>query len=161
MPGARYADALRVVGQLLDAEGARLIEIDEEDDLLTVYWYDPAGDRRQRSFRKSGEMPRLIAGAMKGRGAGRPDHEGELGSLLRTLGQDLDRSGITLGRIRQMDGFRVRAFRDGQLVEYCYSADELHTKDLERQTPRAGPPERRKRSLWRMLLLPWRRPRMA
>jgi hypothetical protein len=153
MDGIRYADALRVIGRLMDAEKARLFEIDEEDEFLSISWQDRAGDWHSRSYHKTNDLSRLFAEAARTRGHASPSSGRDREPLLRTLGQDLDRAGVRLSRIRETRGFEVRGLSDGQLVDYCYSVDELDTKNRERQTPRTRPNVRSRRPWWRTVSL--------
>jgi hypothetical protein len=133
----RYAEVLRTIGRLMEAEGAQVVEIRDDDDLLTICWEDSTGQVHTRSYDLA-DLQQFVRGATRIRGHEKLVH-GELESLLRTLGQDLDREGIRLSRVRETRGFQVQGLSDGHWVERCYSLDELRTKNRERQTPLPPP----------------------
>jgi hypothetical protein len=147
MTTIKYAQALRLVGRMLDERGARLIQIEEDEARLTVFWQDSSDEWQSQAFGKKDELEDLLRAAIKGRGAPPLRAHQSLEPLLRTLGQDLDRKGISLGRIREVRGFQVRTETAGQPVDSYYSVDELITKNRERQTPRPQPAKGR--SFWR------------
>jgi hypothetical protein len=148
----RYADALRVIGQLVDGEGTRLLEIDEQEAFFSVSWQDASGARHSHIYGKTAQLGALVREAIEKRGQASLPSTQTLAALLRTLGQDLDRAGVHLARIRESGGFHVRALRDGQRVDYCFSLDELITKNRERETPRGRAAEERRRPWWRLRL---------
>jgi hypothetical protein len=148
MGAIQYAQALRVIGRMLDAQGARLVEIEEDDQALSVSWQNSAADCHSQAFGKSDQLEAMLRSAVKGRGSSPPENDSKLEPLLRTLGQDLDRKGVRLGRIREIRGFQVRLDVDGSSIDSYYSFDELETKNRDRQTPRPEATRRGRLSWW-------------
>src|SRR5688572_28461413 len=108
MGAIQYAQALRVIGRMLVAQGARLVVIEEDDQALSVSWQDSAADWHSQALGKSDQLEAMLRSAVNGRGGSLPENDYKLEPLLRTLGQDLDRKGVRLGRIREIRGFQVR-----------------------------------------------------
>ncbi len=155
MARLRYADKLRVIGRLLDRERARFIEIEEVEQHTTVSWRDMADEWHVQEYGDSTELERLIREATKARGKD-SSPVSQLEPLLRTLGQDLDRAGVGLIRLRGSGSFRVRTSREGERTDYFFSADELEMKNHERKTPRPQPSSPGRSARWPISPTRWR-----
>ena len=119
-----YEGFLSVIGQILDADGARQIEIVDNDTVLTVSWLhtDPTGTRRwfedlEIDFLREGARELQESG-----GGGRGPRE----TSLRRLGSELDQSGIQLsGIVEDEDGYRVSGLVDRRYANRLYTWAQL------------------------------------
>jgi hypothetical protein len=121
-PG-EYEGFLSVIGQILDADGARQVEIIDHETGLTVSWLhtDPTGTRR---WFEDLEIDFLREGArelQEGGGGGGPQE-----AALRRLGRELDRSGVQLsGIVEEEDGYGVSGLVDRRYTNRLYTWAEL------------------------------------
>jgi hypothetical protein len=130
-----YAEKLRTVGQFFDAEAARQVEIVEYDAFLHVTWHTPRGVTQTRllddltigQLREEARTRR--AGLME-----RPQGHAE---LLRTLGQEFDAAGLSLGSIvEEPHGYRASGVADRCYYNQLFTLGELHAVSGERPQQR-------------------------
>jgi hypothetical protein len=137
--GPRYADLLRALGQMLDAEGAETIEIADDETTITVTWIDRDGDERVRTVDKAGDVEAMRRDGRRRRGSATPRAEQSREELLRTLGQELDLTGAHLVHIREVHGFKVSVSeKDARRTDHWYSHDELLEKSRARRAHRSA-----------------------
>lgn len=135
----RYADLLRAVGQMLDAEGAETVEIADDTFVLTVTWIDRHGEEQVRTLDKMGDGERIRHDARRHRGSAIHDTTKHIrGELLRTLGQELDLAESHLVRIKEIHGFKVSIVENDRHIDRWYSHDELLEKSRARRMHRAA-----------------------
>jgi hypothetical protein len=119
-------EVLRVVGQFLDREAARQIEIFEAATFVTVAWRTDAGERQRRDFTHD-EIEDLQKDARFQRGTPIPDVPSSLAEVLRTLGQMLDVQQVSVSSItEEPDGYRIKGLGDGRLVHQLVTRAGLH-----------------------------------
>jgi hypothetical protein len=134
-PG-EYEGFLSVIGQIMDAEGARQIEIVDNQTVLTASWLhtDATGTRR---WFEDLEIDFLREGAreVQETGGGRGPRE----ASLRSLGRELDRSGVQLsGIVEEADGYRVSGLVARRYTNRLYTWVELAAAPPD-APPRAAP----------------------
>ena len=140
MPKAgEYADMLRALGRFLDEQNAYETEVVEQQHYLAVSWQDSGGVAGQRSYNEL-DLNQLRAEARRlrgGGGSGPAMAKGERHELLRTLGQDLDAMGFSLGRILEDDeGFIVTGVSDRRYHSLRYTREALRELSAERRQQR-------------------------
>jgi hypothetical protein len=140
-----YADLLRVVGQLLDAEGAWRVEIIESEGAFmeaeqAAASDDATGGRSPQSY----DIPMLQAQARMRRETGDPDAPPGRGELLRTLGQVLDAGGVRLESImEEEDGYRICGRVGEREIDQLITWSGLHLascRAVARRQPQAPLP---------------------
>src|SRR5712691_8039066 len=67
--GPRYADLLRAVGQMIDAEGAETVEIAADETTITVTWVDKEGKDQVRTFDKARDVEKISRDGRRRRGS--------------------------------------------------------------------------------------------
>jgi hypothetical protein len=132
--GGSYAHLLRALGQTLDQQRAHNIKILEHEVFLKVSydlsWEDPEGHHQESAYHEF-DLQELAEQAKQHRGA--VPGAGEQGERLRTLGQELDAAGITLGSIEEdRANYRVRGTAHGRYVDQVYRFADLRALSGER-----------------------------
>src|ERR1700693_4028326 len=67
--GPRYADLLRAVGQMLEAEGAETVEIAADETTITVAWVDHDGEDQVRTVDKARDVEKIRRDGRRRRGS--------------------------------------------------------------------------------------------
>jgi hypothetical protein len=120
-----YADAFRVLGQLLDHQGAVDAEILVSELSITVRWRDAAGAEGVRSF-DTVELSVLGDTARQDRVNSFGEMQGGWAAALRTLGQELEASRLDPLLIRSLaGGLQVYAQENGAPRPEWYDRDRL------------------------------------
>ena len=142
------ADLLRATGRLLDMEGAvsawvrarkPAAETVADGAYWTVSWCDAVGQPGELRYDKLG-LAALRASARGERGEPAELHSGMRAELFRTLGQELDREGASLGSLTQADnGVHVTAFMGGDQISHYFAHDELEALSRQRRATRQRP----------------------
>ena len=133
------ADVLRALGQFLDEQHAKGIEIKSHEVFLSVSWGSQA-DAGHRAYQEHDlEALRAQARAMR-RGIGGNTESGSLTELLRTVGQQLDRDHIEMNAIfQESEGFRVSGIRQGRYrTGLCFTSELLEMSAELRTTRGTG-----------------------
>jgi hypothetical protein len=126
-----YAEMLRTVGQFFDAEAARQVEIVEYDAFLHVTWHTPRGTTQTRL------LDALTIGQLREQARTRRSEQTERpqghAELLRTIGQEFDAAGISLGSIvEEPYGYRATGIAHRCYHNQLYTLGELHAVSGER-----------------------------
>jgi hypothetical protein len=138
---AEYADFLRVIGQVLDAEAAQQIEIIEHETFISISWQSGPGTTENRSFRDL-DLTTLRDRARELRGTATADVPHTRAELLRVLGQELDEQDVALnGVIEEKDGYRVSGTAGRRYINRLYSWDDLRDASMRRADQRHGATE--------------------
>jgi hypothetical protein len=131
----QWGDVLRVVGRFLDARGAEEIEIKNEQQLV-VRWKTDARSDESISYTEF-DIARLREQAPLMRRPVAPPPKGGREELLRTLGQEMDESGITVDDVLEVSGsFRVHGHDATGPVYRFYSRAELKALSDNRRAMR-------------------------
>lgn len=143
-----YGEALRTLGDVLDAESAFGATFVASDESVGMTWLGPTGAVEHRLFPADGlGVLMLEARERRAFSAGEPStsgsplgarselaFRGERAELLRTLGQILDEQGDRLiGVTEEETGFRVRVLREGQSVARSFRMTELQAESQQRR----------------------------
>jgi|SRR5579871_2223766 len=137
---SRYETVLEQVGTFLTLQEAQQVEVVDEDSYLTVSWQTASGARERRCFREE-NLAAIRPGALANRRGTQT-----LATLLKTLGQDIDRAELEVGRIEETtDGFLVSGTNRGRYFSRRFSYPELWAarRDLAAGQPEAATPARR------------------
>jgi hypothetical protein len=135
---AEYADFLRVIGQVLDAEEAQQVEIIERETFISISWHSGPGMTENRSFRDL-DLDTLRERARELRGTATADVPHTRAELLRVLGQELDEQGVALnGVIEEEDGYRVSGTAGRRYTNRLYTWDDLRDSSMRRSDQRQG-----------------------
>jgi hypothetical protein len=136
-PG-QYAELLRIVGQMLDAEMVQHAEIVNHEGLIRISWHTHEGAQQARSYEEIA-IHSLLQEARSHRGSAPIGRHGRA-ELLRTLGQELDREHISLGSIvEEAGGYRTSGIACGRFYTRFYTEHELRTANTRRHIRRAPP----------------------
>jgi len=136
-PG-EYADVLRALGRLLDAEFAMAVEVVVGPDGWDVSWRKKGLGSDRRHFEESAVYG-LRSFAGQSRGTYKEQPGGGLAEQLRTLGQELDEEGRVLARIvQEPDGLLVTTSRGADVAERKYLDEELAAASQRRREGRPG-----------------------
>jgi hypothetical protein len=126
-----HSTALRTVGRIFDADGARSIVIQQSDNGLSVSWETADGASRSADYTWL-ELERLQRAHLERRatsGDGRAAQRQEprdWGVLLRTLGQDLDESDAETSTITgDLTWLSTSWTQGGRFMTRQYSAGDL------------------------------------
>ncbi len=123
-PG-EYADCLRAIGRLLEAQDAQPIEIQDHEDFLGVAWQGHTGNSQTRGYREY-HLAELQAQARAQRGEHRRVAITDWAERLRTVGQHLDGEAIILSSlVADRRGMRLSGLAGGRYLTHEYSPDEL------------------------------------
>jgi len=134
-----WADILRIIGRLLDAQGARDAEITNADP-LRVRWQSCSGVEESTSYTEL-DINQLRAQAPLMRRPVALPPRGETEELLRTLGQELDAQGIKVEEIVERGGgYHVTGSVDHEPVFRFYAKSELRTLSERRRAVRKSQP---------------------
>jgi hypothetical protein len=137
-PG-EHADVLRALGRHLDELGATGIEIVNHEVFLSVSWAESV-ESEQRAYQEH-DLEALRSRAKLLRQSPSGDPGGSLAELLRTVGQELDRTNATLsGLTQEPDSFRLSGIRDGVYFRETYTIAELDQLRIERRAGRGSGP---------------------
>ena len=132
-----YSDMLRAVGRLLDLQGAHELEIVDDGPYLRASWQVTNGGRERRIYRAF-ELDRLRLEAKllrSGSADGAPSDS--LAEILRTIGNELDRTECDLLSLTQKDdGFQVSVMRGGGHIVRTYTPNEVTSLRIEQRARR-------------------------
>jgi hypothetical protein len=139
-----HADVLRAVGCFLDQSDAGTYSIVIDVDEMNVVWNgaDPAIRHRAYLQHELDELRAQARALRHGNGAA----TGPNSELLRTIGQDLDRDGVTLrGIFRNAEGFGVSGLVVPGYFYALYLTQDVIALSVSRQSargkiPPASPP---------------------
>jgi hypothetical protein len=132
------ADVLRALGRWLDDQCAEGVQISWEGTYLRVAWDDSTSSDTNRVYHEH-ELDKLRAQARMLQRGELANPFGQLGELLRTLGQELDAAGVEPSAIVQDSlGFRVTGVANGTYYSQHYATIELQEANSERQAQRGG-----------------------
>src|SRR5687767_7260894 len=136
-PG-EHADVLRVLGRFLEEEHASRVEIMNHDAFLSVSWDRPQQGATERAYMEH-ELVTLRENAHQMReGLARGNPGGSFAELLRTLGQEIDREGVSIAGIDQdAEGFVVSGTRGGKYFKEKYRTDDLLQLSAQRRAERS------------------------
>ena len=136
-----YADLLRLVGQLLDAEGAWRVEIVESESVFAeAERAAAAADASDRRSLQAYDIPMLQSRARMRRDSGDLDAPPGRGELLRTLGQVLDAGGVRLDSIMEEEaGYRILGRVGQREVHQLITWSGLHLASCRAVTRRQPP----------------------
>ncbi len=135
-PG-EHADILRAVGRFLNGEGARAVELMNQDAFLSVSWKRGHGED-QRHYRDQ-ELATLRNQAMQSRGRPLQESRGGYAEILRTLGQDLDqRRGDFTQIAQQGEEFLVSGSEAGRYSRRTYRTSDLLANGRKRKELRGS-----------------------
>jgi len=142
-----FADILRAVGRILDAEFAEGMTLINNGNSLSVTWAskdkDLTGDRRHYEEHTLAEMREKGKQARSGFSQ---DPTGSFAELLRTIGQDLDRDrGDFTEIVQESDGLIVLGVLYGRPTRRTYLTSDLivssrRRREWRRDAPGAAPP---------------------
>ena len=132
------ADALRVIGRLLDSQSVERAEI-KYADRVEVTWTREAGGEETTSY-SDFDIAKLREQAPLMRRPVALPKQGEREELLRTLGQELDAQGIAMVRITEEgSSFQVHGTQGSEPVYRFYSRAELRALSEQRRALRRTP----------------------
>jgi hypothetical protein len=141
IPTGRYAELLRAIGRLLDAEFAEGIELINNPASVRISWRSKrlgAFGAEQRLYQDH-NLAQLEQIAQQSRGTYRAEPRENLAETLRTLGQELDREQWELAAIiQERDDLVVSGTVGGQPVRRTYRTADLLSTSRERRKGRGG-----------------------
>jgi hypothetical protein len=138
MPSS-YADAFRIIGQLLDAEAAEGMELSLGPEGITIRWHPQAGGVEARCVSWTAvERLHEQARRLRQHPFGQPSNR--WAGALRTLGQELDTNQVQPTVVRSFrDGLQVWSTGAGAPAEAWYAMADLVEVDRLRRAGQDGP----------------------
>src|SRR4051794_28396618 len=143
MPSAKYGASLRALGWYLQQQHGWGTQIEEDGAGFVVRWRGLDGQAHEERF-TAPRLDQLQQQSRQVRGTPPGGSQREHAEWLRTIGQELDRQGLTQVQIREGRGYRVDGWMQGLTTITLYGTDELRALSAAQRAARrpadAAPP---------------------